>query len=294
MHRSPASRRTNSVLAPVAFLLAILVLATGVAVAGIGAAARASLHAAARAAIAPAFHRAVDGYQAQIAALLAAQLAAAPPRETANGVAAVAVPPALADPATIPAPARITETIAPFVVTEDLANTTLAAPSCTNSEDDAPASGTDAPDTVVAAQCSPWVAESRLSASITVDVWQSDPATNPSAPLLAQETETVAFRLVADAPYAMLVGVKTGDARDPTDDSVTDTSPQEGDAGGYSTAAAPLATPPGDTTIHITYRCEPSATNQACPYTPLANSPGDDPSPLPWHNGNAQPAPGAP
>jgi len=277
-------------LAPVAFLLAILVLATGVAVAGIGAAARASLHAAAHAAVAPAFHHAVDGYQAQIAALIAAQLAAAPPRDAANGVATVAVPAALADPATIPAPARITETIAPFVVTEDLANTTLAAPSCSAPQAD-PAEDSD---TVVAAQCSPWVAESRLSASITIAVWQSDPATNPSAALLAQETETIAFRLVADAPYAMLAGVKTGDARDPTDDSVSDTSPHEGDAGGYSTAAAPLATPPGDTTIHVSYRCEPSASNEACPYTPLANSPGDEPSPLPWHNGNAQPAPGAP
>jgi hypothetical protein len=277
-------------LAPVAFLLTILVLATGVAVAGIGAAARASLHAAAHAAVAPAFHHAVDGYQAQIAALVAAQLAAAPPRDAASGVAALAVPPALADPATIAAPARITESLPPFVVTEDIANTTLAAPSCA----DAPESGPDAPDTVIAAQCSPWVAESRLSASITVDVWGSDPAANPAAPLLAQETATVAFRLVADAPYAMLAGVKTGDARDPTDDSVADASPHEGDADGYSTAVAPPATPPGDTTIHLTYQCQPSATNQPCPYVPLAASPGDDPTARPWKNGNAEPAPGAP
>jgi hypothetical protein len=276
-------------LAPVAFLLTILVLATGVAVAGIGAAARASLHAAAHAAIAPAFHHAVDGYQTQIAALIAAQLAAAPP-DAASSVANVVVPPALADPATIAAPARSTESMPPFVVTEDVANTTLAAPSCASSASDA-AGG---PDTVVAAQCSPWVAESRLSASITVAVWGSDPAVNPSAPLLAQETETVAFRLVADAPYAMLAGVKTGDARDPTDDSVVDPSAHEGDADGYSTAVSPVATPSGDTTIHVTYRCEPSTANQACPYTPLANSPGDDPTALPWQNGNAQPAPGAP
>jgi len=276
-------------LAPVAFLLTILVLATGVAVAGIGAAARASLHAAAHAAIAPAFHHAVDGYQAQIAALIAAQLAAAPP-SSASGVATVAVPPALADPTTIPAPARITERVAPFVVTEDIANTTLAAPSCSA----AASAGADDPDTVVAAQCSPWVAETRLSASITVDVWAGDPAANPSAALLAQETETVAFRLVADAPYAMLAGVKTGDARDPTDDSVTDPSAHEGDAGGYSTAVAPAATPAGDTTIHVTYACEPSAANQPCPYVPRSTSPGDDPTALPWHNGNAQPAPGAP
>jgi len=280
-------------LAPVAFLLTILVLATGVAVAGIGAAARASLHAAAHAAVAPAFHHAVDGYQAQIAALIAAQLAAAPPRDAANSVAAVAVPPALADPATVGAPARITESIPPFVVTEDIANTTLAAPSCTDSAD-APHLGVDAPDTVIAAQCSPWVAESRLSASITVDVWGSDPAADPAAPLLAQETETVAFRLVADAPYAMLAGIKTGDARDPTDDSVADASPHEGDADGYSTAVAPLATPAGDTTIHLTYQCQPSAANQPCPYVPLANSPGDDPTSLPWMSGNAEPAPGAP
>ena len=277
-------------LAPVAFLLTILMLATGVAIAGIGAAARASLHAAAHAAVAPAFHHAVDGYQAQIAALVAAQLAAAPPRDAASGVAAVAVPPALADPVTIGAPARITEAIPPFVITEDIANTTRAAPSCADSgADDA-----DSPDTVIAAQCSPWVAESRLSASITVDVWGSDPAANPSAPLLAQETETVAFRLVADAPYAMLAGVKTGDARDPTSDSVAVASPHEGDADGYSTAVAPVATPPGDTTIHLTYQCQPSAANAPCPYAPLANSPGDDPTALPWRNGNAEPAPGAP
>jgi hypothetical protein len=282
-------------LAPVAFLLTILVLATGVAVAGIGAAARASLHAAAHAAIAPAFHHAVDGYQAQIAALIASQLAAAPP-EAASSVASVAVPPALADPATIAAPARITESIPPFVVTEDVTNTTLAAPSCTDSGATAPGSGNEAndPDTVVAAQCSPWVAESRLSASIVVNVWGSDPAANPGARLLAQETETVAFRLVADAPYAMVAGVKTGDARDPADDSVVDPSAHEGDADGYSTAVAPVATPPGDTTIHVTYQCQPSAANQACPYTPLSNSPGDDPTALPWQNGNAQPAPGAP
>jgi hypothetical protein len=280
-------------LAPVAFLLTILVLATGVAVAGIGAATRASLHAAAHAAIVPGFHHAVDGYQAQIAALIASQLAAAPP-SAATSVANVTVAPALADPATIAAPARSTESIPPFVVTEDVTNTTVRAPSCADSGASAPESGANAPDTVIAAQCSPWVAESRLSASITVDVWGSDPATNPSAPLLAQETETVAYRLVADAPYAMLAGVKTGDARDPTDDSVVDPSAHEGDADGYSTAVAPVATPPGDTTIHLTYQCEASATNQACPYTPLANSPGDDPTALPWHNGNAQPAPGAP
>jgi hypothetical protein len=276
------------VLAPVAFLLTILMLATGVAVAGIGAAARASLHASAHAAIVPAFHQAIDGYQAQIATLIASQLAAAPPGN-ATSVAAVAIPPALADPATIGAPPRRTESIPPFVVTEDVTNTTLAAPSCT-----APAADASDHDTVVAAQCSPWVAESRLSAAITVNVWGSDPAANPAAPLFAQETETVSFRLVADAPYAMLAGVKTGDARDPTDDSVVDPSVHEGDADGYSTAVSPVATPPGDTTIHVTYQCQPGAGDEACPYAPLANSPGDDPTALPWQNGNAQPAPGAP
>lgn len=277
-------------LAPIMFLLAVLMLATGVAVAGIGAAARASLHAEAHATITPAFHRAVDGYQAQIAATIAAQAAESVPDSQATGVANIVVPAALADPATIAAPPRITEAIAPFTITEDLTNTTLAAPSCR-------ASGTSSdiePDVAVGAQCSPWVAESRLSASVTVSVWGSDPATNPNAPLLAQETETVAFRLVADAPYAMLVGTKPGDARDPTDDSVSDPSVHEGDAGGYSTAAAPAATPAGDTTIHVRYRCQPSVASEACPYAPLPNSPGDAPTSLPWRNGNAQPAPGNP
>jgi hypothetical protein len=274
-------------LAPVAFLLVIVVLATGVAVAGIGAAARASLHAAAHAAITPAFHHAVAGYQAQIAAAITAQLAAAPPRGLAGAVTSVAVPAALADPATLAAPARITETIGPFTVTEDIANTTLAAPSCADP-------GASGPDTAIAAQCSPWVAESRLSAAVTASVWGADPAADPGTPLLAQETETFVLRLVADAPYAMLAGMKAGDARDPTDDSVANPSLHEGDVDGYSTAVAPAATPPGDTTIHLTYACGPSTSGQACPYVPLANSPGDAPAALPWHNGNAQPAPGAP
>ncbi len=275
-------------LAPVLVLIAVLLLATGVAVAGIGAAARASLHAAAHAAVTPAFHHALDAYQVQIAATIAAQLAAAPPG-AAGGVASVAVPAALADPAALAAPARITEANPPFTVTEDFANTTLAAPACA-----AAAPGESGPDTAVAVQCSPWVAESRLSASVTVSVWGADPAANVNAPLFAQETETVAFRLVADPPYAMLVGLKAGDARDPAGDSVTDPSVHEGDAGGYSTAPAPLATPAGDTTIHLIYACRPSSTAQACPYVPLPNAPGDVPASLPWRNGNGEPAPGSP
>jgi hypothetical protein len=277
------------VLAPVLVLLAVLTLATGAAVAGIGAAARASLHAAARAAIVPGFHHALGAYQSGIAAAIAAQLAANPP-DAASGVAEVGVPAALADPAGLAPPPRLTERVPPFTLTEDLTNTTLAAPACT-----APAAGGAADaDTAIAVQCSPWVAESRLSGAVTVSVWGADPAANPNAVLFAQETETFVFRLVADPPYAMLAGVKTGDARDPAADSVTAPSPHEGDAAGYSTVASPLATPPGDTTIHVTYQCLPSAAGRPCPAQPLPGTPGDDPVSLRWHDGNDAPPSGSP
>jgi hypothetical protein len=102
-----------------------------------------------------------------------------------------------------------------------------------------------------------------------------------------QRTETLTLRLTADAPFVSVVGLKDGDARDPTIDDVNQPSQHEGDLGGYSAVTGPLgssdAQATGDTTIHLYYQCQTRA-GGLCPGSPFPA--GDDPTNLQWHNAN--------
>ncbi|GAC1584652.1 MAG: hypothetical protein NVS3B28_06150 [Candidatus Velthaea sp.] len=271
-------------LGPALFLVAILFLTATVAIGGVGAFARATVHDAANAAIRTGFAHALADYQQSIAAQIQASegpnyYADAQKRQNIGEIPSI---PALADPVhAIAAPAARTERIGVAFVSEASQNTTAVSPDCT--------AGLLRPgDVAVRAQCAPWVAESRLSAQIVITVYGGDPA-QAGATALAARTQTFAFRLFADAPYVALTGLKDGDARHPDSDDPNAVDPHEGDASGFAPAAGPLLTTAapaaGDTTIHVLYDCQNAGA--ACPQNP--NPPGDVPRDVPWQNGNITP-----
>jgi len=274
-------------LGPMLFLISVLFLTATVAIAGIGAFARASIQNAATTVMQTALSHAVEAYQLDVAAQIRAEEGTDPAsyQTSLSGTADVRNVPALAalqNPDAIPALAPIAEQISSYFVTEVFANTTAVPPSCAAPNPQAPA-----PDVATFAQCSPWVSETRMSGSVTVTVYAGSP-TAPNPTVLAQRVETVTFRLFADEPFVSIVGIKDGDARDPTVDDVNAASPHEGDVGGYAPSSGPLDTsgnqPAGDTTIHLYYECHDPA-NNPCPGTPFPA--GDQPVTLRWQNGNA-------
>jgi len=273
------------VLGPALFLVAILFLSTTVALAGIGAFARATIHDAANALVRTGYQHALADYQVSIAAQIGSAEGGAyysDGRAIQNSGDVPSIP-QLVDPAhNISDPAPRTEQIGAYYLSETVTNTTVAAPSCT-----AGAPGTS-DDIVVNAQCALWVGESRLSAQIVVSVYSGDPKAAGTT-LLAARTQTVALRLFADAPFVALTGLKDGDARDPNSDDPNVTRTHEGDVGGYAPAEGPLEgsqpLTPGDTTIHVFYECQNRGA--ACPQNP--HPPGDQPLNIPWRSGNVSP-----
>lgn len=261
-------------LGPTLFLLAILVLTATVAVSGIGAFARASIQNATTTVMQTALNHSIQSFQRAVAS----QLGAGGPINPSNigNFGRVPVSPFLQNPRSIVPPAEVVEQLSSFSVTEDFVNSTAVEPACGNT---APAAST--PDTVVDAQCSNWVAETRMAAQIVITV-----RVQPGGPVIAQRTENMTFRLFADAPFVALVGLKDGDARDPTVGDVNAVSPHEGDDGGFGGPNSGLETgtsPTNDTTIHIRYECRNGGS--ACPGTP--DPAGDNLKNLPWSNGGA-------
>jgi hypothetical protein len=269
-------------LGPALFLIAILFLTASVAIAGIGAFARASIQNATTTVIHTALNHAIHSYAANVAAQVANQedQAYQTARLLPTDYGAIQPVSALQNPGTIVAPAAVTEQISSYYVTETFA-TTGAPPSCGNPAQQGLS------DVVTAAQCSRWIWETRMSGSVDIAVFSAPPGTAGSA-LLAERTETITFRLFADAPFVAIVGLKDGDARDPTTDDVNAISPHEGDLGGYSSVTGPMVDDPthpvDDTTIHVYYECHNPNPNVTCPGQPFPA--GDQPQNLHWQNGN--------
>jgi hypothetical protein len=118
------------------------------------------------------------------------------------------------------------------------------------------------------------VQESRLSLTIVADA--GPPAGASAVTPLAHGRDTITLRLVAQPPYVMVAGASDDPA--PGD-------PHEGDGGGYGNAIGAFgpSPPPDDTTIHVIYACTPAQGDCRASLPP----PADDPTSLPWTNGNA-------
>jgi hypothetical protein len=282
-------------LGPALFLMAILFLTTTVAIAGIGAFARASIQNATTTVIHTALNHAIHAYASNVANQISNQESLDPNyqsvRINATSIQAIRPVAALQDPRTIVAPSSVTEQIGQYFVTEDFQQsmtpgsaTEATPPTCGN-----PAPQAGLTDVATDAQCSPWVWETRMSGSVDVTVFSGPPGA-PGSALLAERTETLTFRLFADPPFVAVVGLKDGDARDPTSDDVNGVSPHEGDLGGYASTTNPMVgsgvpPPASDTTIHIYYQCQnPVNGSSVCPGPPFPA--GDSPKNLPWHHGN--------
>jgi hypothetical protein len=252
-------------LAQTLFLIVVLTIFAGSAVAGIAAAARAQTAGAAKALIVPGIETALGRYQRYIAATIAAQTAVLPDVMIAapGGVPALHGATAWSEQQYLEAPAGTT----PLRIAVNVRPTAQTAPSC---------GGRDSgPDNAVALQCSAFVQESRLSLALTSSVGPVD-ATGAVSPLAAGRY-TVTLRLFAQPPYAVVSGVT--DAADPA-------AYHEGDTGGYGNALAAFALPaPDDTTIHVVYTCV-AGTGSCATSNP---APQDAPTTVPWTNGNGLP-----
>ncbi len=253
-------------LAQTIVLIAAFAIVAASVVSGIAGGARAGAAEAAKALIAPGIETALGRYQHYVAATIAAQI------EAPAG-------PLTAPPGAVPALNAATPwreisyldagPVPPLQVAVDVRPTAQTVPSCT--------SGASGPDVARQLQCSPFVQESRLSLALTAVAGPAgdDGVTSP----LAQSRSTVTLRLFAQPPYAIVSGVE--DAADPA-------GYHEGDTGGWAGALPAFATPgptADDTTIHVLYRC--TGGSGSCAFS--APPPLDDPTSVPWTNGNGLP-----
>jgi hypothetical protein len=253
------------VLAQTIVLIAAFAILAASVVAGVAGAARAESVEAAKALVVPAVETALGAYLRYVAATIAAQVPPPPP-----GAASVPPPdvPALEtlgawseQRSLVAAPGSLLR------IAVDVLPTALSVPSC--------ADGGSGPDVARQLQCSPFVQESRLSLAVTSDVGPADAGGTVSA--IAQNRYTVTVRLFAQPPYAVVSGVK--DAAEPGD-------VHEGDIGGWDGALPAFASPgPDDTTIHVLYRCTPGTGSCTVSNPP----PADDPTAVPWTDGNGRP-----
>lgn len=254
-------------LAQTLVLLAAIAIFGATAVAGVAGAARARTAELANAAIVPAVETALGAYAHTIGGTIAAQAAMAPGLATA-------APPSLdaLNGRTTFASARYVEAVtgSPLTIAVTVTPTATSVPAC-----DPSGPGSNAgPDTAFDAQCSPFVGESRLSLAIEADAGIAGPEGTVTP--LAHRRTLVTLRLFAQPPYAMVAGAK---------DAVLPGDPHEGDVDGYGNAIGPFlpAEPlPGDTTIHVVYRCVPALGDCAASLP----RPADAPTSVPWTNGN--------
>lgn len=254
-------------LAQTLFLLTAIAIFALSAIAGIAGTARGRLANAAKALIVPATETALAAYQHELTATIAAQI----PQPGSSATA----PPSAIDAlnARTPFAARnYTETpdpASPLVIAVQVVPTATTQPACN------PGAAVDTgPDIEANAQCSPFAQESRLALEILTDVGPADPSGTVTP--LAHGRFTVTLRLFAQPPYAMVSGAK--DASDPS-------QPHEADAGGWGNALGTFSLPgpsPDDTTIHILYACTPALGDCSASLP----RPADDPTSLPWTNGN--------
>ena len=252
-------------LAQTFFIIAMIAIFAASAIAGGAGVARAQSASAAKALIVPAVETALNRYERSIAAVIAAQVTPA----AGDAIAPPAVIPALngalpwSAAQYLEAPAGDSS----LQVHVDVQPTAHSAPSCTG------AGG--GPDTAVAAQCSPFVQESRLALDITSDAGPLD-ASGTISPL-AHGRYTVTLRLFAEPPYVAVSGVK---------DATGAADYHEGDTGGYGNALGAFASPsPDDSTIHVVYECTDGTGSCTASNPP----PEDAPTALPWTNGNGKP-----
>jgi hypothetical protein len=151
--------------------------------------------------------------------------------------------------------------------------TATAVPACV------PAGGsTDGgPDVENHGQCSGFVQESRLSLTLNADV--GPPSGSTSVAPIAHGRDTVTLRLFAQPPYVMVAGVA---------DDAAPGDPHEGDLGGYGNALGAFGPSPSpdDTSIHVIFACTPAQGDCSASHP----APQDDPTSLPWTNGNVNPS----
>jgi hypothetical protein len=253
-------------LAQTIVIVAMLAIFAASAIAGVAGAARARTANVAKALIVPGIETALGRYQRYVAATIASQsmppsgAAAAPPPEVLalNGATAWVEQRSLED-----------ADSGPLRIAVDIVPTAQSAPACDGD-------GELGPDTAVAVQCSPFVQESRLSLAISSAVGPAD-ASGAVSPI-ARSRYTVTLRLFAQAPYAVVTGVK--DAADPD-------GFHEADLAGWGGALGPFGSPgpsADDTTIHVIYQCVPGTGSCANSNPP----PPDAPTTLPWTNGNGR------
>lgn len=253
-------------LAQTIVLIAAFAILAASAVAGVAGVARAESVEAAKALAGPGIETALAAYERYLGAAIAAQVpvasgaAIAPP----SGVPALETVTAWSEQRYLEVPAA-----SPLRIAVDVRPTATSVPSCTT--------GGAGPDVAHELQCSPFVQESRLSLDVGADVGPADD-TGAVSPL-AHSHVIVTVRLFAQPPYVAIGGVK--DAAEPGD-------VHEGDSGGWNGALPAFASPgpaPDDTTIHVLYRCEPATGSCVASDPP----PADDPTPVPWTNGNGLP-----
>jgi hypothetical protein len=255
------------VLAQTIVLIAAIAILALSAIAGIAGNARAQAANAAKALVAPAVESAVAQYQHVVAATIAAQAGTVTQPALVNPSTVAALNGQTVWPEQSPQPYR-PDPASPLAVAVDIRPTAVTLPAC--------AAAGSGPDIERNGQCSPFVQESRLSLQITTDVGPLGAAGGVVA--LAHSRVTVTLRLSAQAPYAMIAGIK--DAADPS-------GFHEGDSGGYGNALGTFAPSPApdDTTIHVLWACVPAAGSCAASAPP----PADQPASRPWTNGNGQP-----
>jgi hypothetical protein len=253
-------------LAQTLVLIAMLAIFAASAVAGVAGTARAQSVAAAKALIVPGVETALGRYQRYVAAVIGAQIAAAPEALTAEPAAIPALEAAsvwnaqhyLEAPAASSSPLRVAVGVVPNA---------QSVPLCGGND--------GGPDAAVQLQCSPFVQESRLSLAITSDAGPAD--ANGAVSPLAHGRYIVTLRLFAQPPDAIVSGVT--DAADPA-------GYHEGDDAGWAGALPAFASPaPDDTTIHVVYSCV-AGTGSCAVSNP---APQDAPTTLPWTNGNGAP-----
>ena len=239
------------------------------AVAGIAGYARAETATSARSLIAPAIATAVARYEATVVAP-----AISTAFQSGDGSASP-----LVDAALNGAQAWSTQRYvlgpnapSPLVAVVTIVPTSTSVPACFSESGPANAGA----DVEVNGQCSAFVQESRLSLVVTADAGPPSGA-NAVTPI-AHGRDTMTLRLFGQAPYVTIAGVKADAA--PSD-------AHEGDSGGYGNATGafgPVAGA-GDTTIHVIYACT-SAQGDCSASNP---QPADQPTSLPWTNGNTAP-----
>ena len=252
-------------LAQTLFLVAMIGIIAFSSVAGIAGYARAETASAAKALVQPSIDEALARYESSV---------------IAPAIANAAVGDGSASPAAIPAlNGGLRWNAQQYVLTSggtpmlaasiSVTPTVVAVPACR------PA-GTYAaggPDVQIDGQCSNFTQESRLSIAIVADV--GPPSGTTSVSPLAHGVQTVTLRLFAQPPYVMTAGV--------TDDPAPG-DPHEGDEGGFGNALGAFGPEPGpdDTTIHVIFACTPALGDCNASHPP----PQDDPTSLPWTNGN--------